>query len=42
VTTVLVPIFFVLMGLRVDLRVFARYEALGFALALTLAAIIGK
>jgi Kef-type K+ transport system membrane component KefB len=42
VTTVLVPIFFVLMGLRVDLRVFARLELLGFALALTLAAIIGK
>lgn len=42
VTTVLVPIFFVLMGLRVDLRAFARVELMGFALALTLAAIIGK
>ncbi|MBA3804455.1 MAG: cation:proton antiporter [Acidobacteria bacterium] len=42
VTTVLVPIFFVLMGLKVDLRAFARVELLGFALALTLAAIIGK
>jgi Kef-type K+ transport system membrane component KefB len=42
VTTMLVPIFFVLMGLRVDLRAFARVELLGFALALTLAAIIGK
>ena len=42
VTTVLVPIFFVLMGLKVDLRVFARPALLGFALALTLAAIIGK
>ncbi|HVG31459.1 MAG TPA: cation:proton antiporter [Pyrinomonadaceae bacterium] len=42
VTTVLVPVFFVLMGLRVDLRVFARFELLGFAILLTLAAIIGK
>jgi Kef-type K+ transport system membrane component KefB len=42
VTTVFVPIFFVLMGLKVDLRAFARFELLGFALALTLAAIIGK
>ena len=38
----LVPIFFVLMGLKVDLKVFARPELLGFALALTAAAIIGK
>jgi Kef-type K+ transport system membrane component KefB len=42
VTTVLVPIFFVLMGIKVDLRVFARPELLGFALALTVAAILGK
>jgi Kef-type K+ transport system membrane component KefB len=42
VSTVLVPIFFVLMGLKVDLRLFARVDILGFALALTLAAIIGK
>ena len=42
VTTVLVPIFFVLMGMKVDLRVFGRYEVLGFALALTAAAIVGK
>ena len=42
VTTVLVPIFFVLMGMKVDLRVFARPELLGFALALTVAAILGK
>jgi Kef-type K+ transport system membrane component KefB len=42
VTTVLVPIFFVLMGLKVDLRAFGRFDLLGFALALTLAAIIGK
>jgi Kef-type K+ transport system membrane component KefB len=42
VSTVLVPIFFVLMGLKVDLRLFARIDILGFALVLTLAAIIGK
>jgi Na+:H+ antiporter len=39
---VLVPIFFVLMGMKVDLRFFARLDSLGFAVALTLAAIIGK
>ena len=42
VSTVLVPIFFVLMGLKVDLRLFARLDLLGFAVALTLAAILGK
>jgi len=42
VSTVLVPIFFVLMGLKVDLRLFARLDILGLALALTIAAIIGK
>lgn len=42
VATVLVPIFFVLMGLKVDLRLFARVDILGFALVLTAAAIIGK
>jgi Kef-type K+ transport system membrane component KefB len=42
VSTVLVPIFFVLMGLKVDLRAFARVELLGFAAALTAAAILGK
>jgi Kef-type K+ transport system membrane component KefB len=42
VSTVLVPIFFVLMGLKVDLRLFVRIDILGFALALTLAAIVGK
>ncbi|HEV2802301.1 MAG TPA: cation:proton antiporter [Pyrinomonadaceae bacterium] len=41
-TTILVPIFFVLMGLKVDLRSFARLDILGFAAALTLVAIIGK
>src|SRR5215216_2256634 len=42
VSTVLVPIFFVLMGLKVDLRLFTRFDILGLAIALTLAAIIGK
>lgn len=42
VSTVLMPIFFVLMGARVDLRAFARPDLLGFAAALTLAAIMGK
>lgn len=42
VSAVLVPIFFVLMGLKVDLRLFTRVEILGFALVLTLAAIVGK
>jgi Kef-type K+ transport system membrane component KefB len=42
VSTVLVPIFFVLMGLRVDLRYFGQSGLLGFAAALTVVAIIGK
>ena len=42
VTTVLVPVFFVLMGMRVDLSAFARIDILGLAAALTIAAIIGK
>ena len=42
VSTVLVPIFFVLMGLKVDLSLFVRLDILGFALVLTLVAIIGK
>jgi Kef-type K+ transport system membrane component KefB len=42
VSALLVPIFFVLMGLKVDLRAFARIDALGFAAVLTLAAIVGK
>ena len=42
VSTVLVPIFFVLMGLKVDLRLFAQINILGLATALTVAAIIGK
>lgn len=42
VSTFLVPIFFVLMGLKVDLRTFARIDILAFAGLLTVAAIIGK
>lgn len=42
VGTILIPIFFVLMGLRVDLRAFARPELLGFAAALTCVAILSK
>jgi Kef-type K+ transport system membrane component KefB len=42
VSTFLVPIFFVLMGMKVDLRVFGQLNLLGFALTLTLAAIVGK
>jgi Kef-type K+ transport system membrane component KefB len=42
VSQLLVPLFFVLVGLRVDLRVFARPTVLAFACALTLAAILGK
>jgi Kef-type K+ transport system membrane component KefB len=41
-TTILVPIFFVLMGLKVDLSEFGRLDILGFAAVLTLAAVIGK
>jgi len=55
VSTVLVPVFFVLMGMKVDLRFFvpgsagaqpassgAEFGMLGFAVVLTLAAILGK
>lgn len=42
VSALLVPVFFVLMGLKVDLRAFARVEILGFAAVLTLVAILGK
>lgn len=38
----LVPVFFVLMGARVDLSTFARLNVLGLAGVLTLAAILGK
>jgi Kef-type K+ transport system membrane component KefB len=42
VSAVLVPVFFVQMGMRVDLSAFARRELLGFAAVLTLAAVAGK
>ena len=42
VSMILVPIFFVLMGLRVDLRAFGQLSILGFAAVLTVVAIIGK
>jgi Kef-type K+ transport system membrane component KefB len=42
VSAVLVPIFFVLMGLKVNLRELAKPSILGFSLALTLAAFLGK
>ncbi len=42
VSALFVPMFFVLMGLRVDLSVFIRVEVLGLAAALTFVAIIGK
>ena len=38
----LVPVFFVLMGMRVELLAFARLDVIGLAAALTAAAIIGK
>ena len=42
VASFLVPIFFVIMGVRTDLRVFANVHVLGLAAALTVAAILGK
>jgi Kef-type K+ transport system membrane component KefB len=42
ITSFLVPVFFVLMGMRVDLAAFGRPGVLGFAAVLTLAAIVGK
>lgn len=42
VAVLLVPIFFVRMGVEVDLATFGRIEVLGFAALLTLAAIAGK
>ncbi|MFL6193742.1 MAG: cation:proton antiporter [Thermoanaerobaculia bacterium] len=38
----LVPVFFVLMGVRVDLSSFGQVSVLGFAAVLSLAAILGK
>ena len=42
ISSFLVPVFFVLMGMRVELRAFARPEVLGLAALLTVAAIAGK
>ncbi len=42
VSSLLVPLFFVLTGMRVDLRTVADFRLLGFALALVAAAVIGK
>jgi Na+:H+ antiporter len=42
IASFLVPIFFVLMGVRIDLEAFARPGVLAFAAALTAVAIIGK
>ena len=41
-STILTPIFFVMMGLRVDLTAFTSVSVLAFAGAVTLAAILGK
>lgn len=41
-TTLVVPVFFVLMGIRVDLRSFESPTVLGFAAAITFVAILGK
>jgi Kef-type K+ transport system membrane component KefB len=42
ISSFLVPVFFVLMGMGVDLSVFAQPGVLGFAGALTVAAVLGK
>jgi Kef-type K+ transport system membrane component KefB len=42
ISSFLVPVFFVLMGVRVDLRTFADSSIIVFALALTAVAILGK
>ena len=42
ITDFLVPVFFVLMGLRTDMRTFAQPGVLGLAVCLTVAAIVGK
>jgi Kef-type K+ transport system membrane component KefB len=39
---ILVPVFFVMMGMKVDLRAFASAEVLGMAAAITVAAVVGK
>ncbi|MBI4548334.1 MAG: cation:proton antiporter [Ignavibacteriae bacterium] len=42
VTTLLVPIFFVMMGIQVKLETFANLDVLGIALGLTFVAFLGK
>lgn len=42
IASIFVPVFFVLMGMRVELTAFARVDVLGLAALLTVAAIIGK
>ena len=42
ISAFLVPVFFILMGARVDLTSFAQVDILGFAALLTVAAILGK
>ena len=42
ISSFLVPVFFVLMGMRVDLSTFMRPEILGLAAVLTVAAVVGK
>ena len=42
ISSFLVPVFFVLMGMRVDLTTLMRPEILGLAMALTVAAVLGK
>lgn len=42
ITAFLAPLFFVRMGLSVDITAFAEVHILGFALAITVAAVVGK
>jgi Kef-type K+ transport system membrane component KefB len=42
ISTLLVPVFFVLMGMHVDLSAFARGDVVALAALLTIAAIVGK
>ena len=42
ISTFLVPVFFVVMGMRVDLTAFGQLEVLGLASLLTVAAVLGK
>jgi len=42
ITSFLVPVFFVLMGMQTDLRSFVQPSVVGLAAALTVAAVVGK